>query len=611
MEKAKLTADKSHKRIDFLIDATKFAIIIISAIYLFGNFTPFYEAEDAFLYGIESINLSEGIYSISNELLSETGRWEFVGENWRKTVHNDAIPVAGIGTPILGAFFYLIGGNYGLFYLGPILGILFLIVYERVSTKLFGKYVGLLSLIFLATCHIFFRSAVLLNTDAILTLFFVPGVYYLIKFLRNKNENHVFLASTFFAVATLIKIPGLVYFPVELIIIAGYFAVQIINKKRVLLKGKNIGKPKNISFNYSLDRKKIIKILAFIFIPWMIFFSFWFSYNDYYYGGPFETYLSQKQGVEISSISYIDTLFIIEQKDFEQFKDYSKYLLPYQIPATYNRVSENFDNLFGKNWPGLLSPLIIIIPLIITFREKQKRTEIIVMSVFIVGILWFSSGQASIERAAMGLPSRFMLPALSLSFILLSFMIMKLLNSKNFERIPSTQKNIIIFKKIFVVGLGIFFVVAFYFTPPVQMIVTDDIPFKNPQIYAEKYPPDLEGMTVNSVIVSVHNDQALAYNAIPFVMINANGTIPEAVALLKEIISDGYDVYVFKESIWSNIEKETWIDLIENHQIVLKDHSTTFCKMFNAESVSGESDNICFKTNKPDLPQSLVEKIFG
>ena len=97
------------KRYDLLIDLTKIAIIIISGIYLFGNFTPFYEANDAFLYGIESINLSKGIYSISNELLSETGRWEFVGENWRITVQGDSIPIAGIGTPILGAFFYLVG----------------------------------------------------------------------------------------------------------------------------------------------------------------------------------------------------------------------------------------------------------------------------------------------------------------------------------------------------------------------------------------------------------------------------------------------------------------------------------------------------------------------
>jgi hypothetical protein len=586
----------SNNKIDLLIDLSKIAIILIAAIYLFGNFTPFYEAKDAYLYGIEAINLSEGVYSISNELLTETARPEFVGENWRKTIHNDAVPAPGIGTPLLGALFYIFGGYYGLFYLGPILGILLLITFERISTKLFGKYVGFLSLLFLATCHILFRSAVLPNTDAILTLFFIPGIYYLIKFLKNKDGKTIFLASSFFAIAALIKIPGIIYFPIELFLIFGYFILQKINNKKI--EKRNIRNNFKTNFNL-ISKKKIIKISILLFIPWIIFFGFWFSHNDFYYGAPTTTYLSIKPGVEISSSSHIGTLLTLEQRDYDQFKDYSKYLLPYQIPAIYNKVSENLDDIFSKNWPGLISPFIIILALIISFREKQKRTEIIVMSFFIAGIIWFYSGQSSVERASFGLPSRFMLPALSLSFILLSYLIVKLLKSNIFENIPRSKNHTKIFKKIFIVGLGIFFIGAFYFTPPIQIFVNEDISFKNPQIYAERYPLDLEGITENDVIVSIHNDWAIEYDAIPFVITYQREINPESATLLKKIILDGYDVYVFKEVPWDKNEKVIWFYLIENYQIVFKDHSTTFCKMFIVETEHEKSDDICISIKEP------------
>jgi hypothetical protein len=117
----------SRNNIDWLIDFSKIIIILIAAMYLIGNFTVYYEAKDAYLYGIEAVNFSEGIYSISNELLTETGKIEFVGDNYRKTIQGDAVPSSGVGTPLLGTLFYILGGQYGLFYLGPILGILFLI----------------------------------------------------------------------------------------------------------------------------------------------------------------------------------------------------------------------------------------------------------------------------------------------------------------------------------------------------------------------------------------------------------------------------------------------------------------------------------------------------
>ncbi|WP_299290920.1 glycosyltransferase family 39 protein [Nitrosopumilus sp.] len=568
---------------DSLINLVKISVIIIAGIYLIGNFTPYYEAKDAYLYGIEAINFSKGIYSMSNVLLEETGRMEFVGDNYRKTIHGDAVPSSGVGTPLLGALAYMIGGYYGLFYLGPILGILFLIIFERISTKLFGKYVGLLSLLFLTTCHIVFRSAVLPNTDAILTLFFIPGIYYLIKFFKNKDEKTIFLASTFFAIASLVKIPGIVYFPLELVLILGYVVYQKINQRKLSSEWK---------WKNKINKKKILKISVLLFIPWIIFFGFWFSYNNYYYGGPTTTYLSVKYGVEISSSSHIGTLFVIEQRDFDQFKDYSKYLLPYQIPATYNKVTNNFDDVLGKHWPGLISPLIILLALVVSFKQKEKRIEILVMSSFIAGIIWFFAGQSSVERASVGLPARFMLPALSLFFIVLSYLIIKILKSEFIHKNPFGNKKTKIFRNFVIVILGVFFIGAFYFTPPIQMFISEDIQFKDPRIFAERYPLDTSQIPENSIIVSHHNDWAIDYGAIPFVLHFQHGINPESVSLLKKSVSEGYDAFIFKQPTVKG-EKSTWSNLAENYDLVFIEHSEKFCRIIISEDK--ESDSVCME----------------
>lgn len=152
-----LVHSSSKSKSDLAIGICKIVVISVSAIYLLGNFIPFYEAQDAHLYGIGSVFLSQGTYEISNPLFEETGKFEFIGSNWNPTVQETMIPIAGVGTPILGVIAYVIGGYYGLFYLGPVLGILLLIIYERISMNLFGKYISFLALLFFASCHIFFK----------------------------------------------------------------------------------------------------------------------------------------------------------------------------------------------------------------------------------------------------------------------------------------------------------------------------------------------------------------------------------------------------------------------------------------------------------------------
>ena len=76
-------------------------IFIVFAVYVIGSFEPYYEGTDSYLYGIVAKNLVVGDYSISNNLLEETGRDEFVGGNWVETIHETAIPVGYPNSPSL------------------------------------------------------------------------------------------------------------------------------------------------------------------------------------------------------------------------------------------------------------------------------------------------------------------------------------------------------------------------------------------------------------------------------------------------------------------------------------------------------------------------------
>ena len=110
------------------INLAKIALIVFSSLYLIGNFDPFYEGVDSLLYGLTAIELSTNdSYQISNLLLENSGKWEFIPHQWVKTIHNTAIPRSNPGLPFLATLSYSIGGDYGLFYLGPIFTIALLI----------------------------------------------------------------------------------------------------------------------------------------------------------------------------------------------------------------------------------------------------------------------------------------------------------------------------------------------------------------------------------------------------------------------------------------------------------------------------------------------------
>jgi len=170
-----LISEYLHKKSnqDFLIKITKIIILGFFSFSLISNAIPFYLGFDDVNYGITAINLSQGNFAITNELLQETGNSQFIPNSYVVTPNNTAISKSAVGINALGAFSYLVGGFYGLLYFGPIVTIILLIIYERITTKLFGSLIGLISILFLIADWQFFFVGLRFLTDNIFSLFFI------------------------------------------------------------------------------------------------------------------------------------------------------------------------------------------------------------------------------------------------------------------------------------------------------------------------------------------------------------------------------------------------------------------------------------------------------
>lgn len=585
------------KKSDFALNLAKIFIIVFVSIYLLGNFQPFYEGKDAYFYGIVSVNLSEGIFSTTNELLQETGRDEFVGSNWIKTVHNTTVPQSGTGLSAIGAFFYLVGGYHGLFYLSSIFAILLLIFSERIATNLFGKYVGFLTLLFLGTSNLLYRNSIELQTEGVLSFLFILGTFYLVKYLRQKKDSNLLLASILFAVLPFIKLSAVAFFPVEILLVSGYFVIQVIKQEKpnITLEKKNSIRYYSGLFFSKFMRKKTLKTTTMILVPWLIFIASYMIYHDYYFGDPLTNYGSLI-GFDYLYDTSPSSFVKFEIQNFENVKEYSKYLLPYQLPAVYNRADQNLDDIFGNNWLGIIALLGLFSTLLASLYSKNKRLEMIVFTSLIAANVWFFSAITTEERAATGVAGRFMLPVFTLSSMMFGFLIFEFFKSKLCKKKLYIQKTLKSLKIVVFVILLFFFLFSFYYWPTVEGFIEKGLKFKNPDKYASRYPLDMEGLSENSVILAQSTDRVIDYGFIPFSLDQPKSISQESIDLLRKTIQDSYEVYVFKEPT-SNQEKESLKFLISNHGIILKDYSNSFCKIELTDKKDGTqmTDQICIE----------------
>lgn len=576
-----------RKKSDTILIVAKIALISLSGLFLIGNFNPYFEGNDAYSYAIATKLLVDGSIFYSNELLELTGRSEFIPQDHMLT--NDgqtALPAGYVGFFGITALAYLLGGDYGLFFLGPISGIIFLIVSERISTHFFGKYVGLLTLLFLSTNHYLFRTSLNLQNEAIFTTFFLLGCYFLINFLKNNKKIYLLTASSFLVFSTATRLNGIVSFPVEIIMVMGFFFILKYHPKFVNKKFKIF--PSDL--NYSISKKYILKILVITIVPWLIFFLFYMIYFGYFFDDPLTTHVVVIQGSE-NTDKQMSSILKLDSKNFENVKQYSKYLLPYQFPRVVD-LSEDFSqstsNFFGDNWLGVIALSFLIFLNIVSLKTKSKRLEIIVFSLMIFSTVWFFSSVTTESRAIRGVPGRYMFPAFTLNYMIIGFAIFQLLYyfKNNFKRIISIP---IISFIMFI--LVLFFIFAYVFSPPIQAISNETFQFNDPTEFEQRLSLDIQKISTNDVVITLNTYDALDYGLIPFNPKMVEYKIREdSFELLQTIDEQNYNIYIFKNIDWKN--KLLYESLLNKKNISFLDYSPSLCKVIFHENNSESNVNV-------------------
>jgi len=595
---AKKVIQKFLKKNDFFYNIIKITIIVFFSYSMFAYFQQFSPGGDSELYGYSAINLSKGQYEIKNDFLQQTGSINFIPNNFRLTQFNTLVPAGNIGIYVLASFTYLVGGYYGLFYLGPVLATLLLICSERIGTNLFGKFAGLITLILVATDFIIYTRGQELGTDIIFTLFVLIGCFFLVKSLKNiQNYKNILLSSTFLSLAVFFRMNGIIFFPFELLIIVGYFIFELYKTDKKI-RITNWG-------NLINSTRKYAKFLFFLIVPWLIFFLFFLSYNNYFFGGPLTTYEDVKCQVRLNCPEKENIIFSFLRMDSERLewiKHYSVPLIPDGITEKLQALAPiNTDEILGKNWLSIISLFMIGGILIFSIKSKNKQTEVIVIICFIVATLSFYSMSYIISTSNNinpDLQDRYMISNVPLSSLLIGFFLSTLINKKLV--IPNDLKlSKKYFKIIMIILIIIFLIFSLNESRAIEKVKGIGFFVKNPEVQANKLTKSLEGLGAESVIIDHRGRRALGYDAIAFNW--ALGDPNSTFLNLKKVFESGYDVYTFKKYYTSGDPPTSFYKMLESkHGIILKDYSKTFCKMINTNvTMNSENnpkgDSVCYQ----------------
>jgi len=474
----------------FSLGTIKIIIIILASVYLIGSFATYYEGKDAFLYGSGGIDIIQGSYEYTNEILQKTDfDYIFAAGPYVETKHDTLIPDGSFGMLPLAGFSYLLGGYYGLFYLGPITTILFLIISERVVTKLFGGFAGLAVLIFLSTDKTLLNVGSQLLTDSVFSLLLILGCFFLIKFLKEKTNTSILFCSSFLAAATFFRYAGAIFLLIEILLISGYFLFEYIKTRK---KNVEISDSSNLDLNLTnvfskIKIKKILKISLYILGPWSIFFIFLFSFNIYFFGEPFTTYFEQRQGAETGNIILSSLTF-----DSERFESIKSYSVSYAPDRTYFlvRMISLGEVLLNQYSLSIISFTYLFSALLISIYFKINRTEIIVFIVFILSLLSFYSSNSLVSLT--GITGRYMIPALPLSFGIIGYLMYRAWKI-DYQRIPIKYFQIFSksWKGFLIIIFALFFLSTLYYSQSIDsLLIKQNFEFKNPQNFADRYPLD-------------------------------------------------------------------------------------------------------------------------
>lgn len=609
---------EKERQSGLLVNIAKIAIIFFVGLFLVGFFLPFYEyPNDSRGYGLHSIRLSNGEYEYTNELLESTGKWEYVPGSQIKTENNVSIPDSMPGLAAIGSVIYLVSDHIGLFYLGPIVMISILITSERIATYCFGRYVGLLVLIFLATNEFVFLIGRGFTTSNLFVLSFLFGTFFLIRFLRERRSIDVLLASVFFTIPAFFRLNGIMLVPTELLIITGYFFLQTIKEVRFQKNTKE-----NRSFFKHLYRKflrrKSIKIIGLILIPYIIFLSFFASFNSYYFNDPLTSIYNTERLYKDPSVAKLENFFIIDVKRVEH---YFNHFMPYPInrvnslvndyDMTQQQVTDPFGSkilefvneisqkIGGLNL-GILSFLILTVSCLVAIRSKKADMEISVFSVLIFAvILFYSTLLLSWNRQGSG---RDVLPLYPLFYMILSCLIIRILQMNFSNRIKSNYNSIKKISKVTLLSVLIIFIpVSFFYADYTQIIKKDGLNFKDPFVLAEGFPISIIEEIPKNGIVLTHYDShsVIAYGAMIFHATGVEQDIDSQLyqnmlETMEDTLTKGYKIYAFKEPVIEQ-ERDFQVELVTKTQFVLKEYSENFCQIVLDDTGIEKNDEVCLK----------------
>jgi len=182
----------------YVIVIIKITVISFFSFYLIDHPFAWYFGSDSTVYAISSIDLANGTYGFTNELMQRFHGGPFIPAQWVSTIHDTAIPGIQIGLVLVGSTAYFLAGPVGLYYIGPISAVFLFISVERIGTKLFGPIPGLVTLILFVTSAMVLWTGRFLGTDIIFSLFLILGFFYFVKFFNCLGGKNIFLASVFF-----------------------------------------------------------------------------------------------------------------------------------------------------------------------------------------------------------------------------------------------------------------------------------------------------------------------------------------------------------------------------------------------------------------------------
>jgi len=591
-----------------ILNVLKIGIIIFVSFSLIANFLPYYNLIDSLIYGYTGIGLTQGTYGITNELLEKTGDIFHIPTFYAISVFGYAIPFASAGMLGISALAYLLGGYYGLFYVGPIFTILLLIISERVATKWFGSFVGLLTLVFVSASGVIYYWGLALMTDNIFTVFFILGCFYLIKFFHEKRERLILLSTIFFVVSAFVRFIGMSIFPIEILLIVGFFIAQRFRETKNELISSNKS-PKNnftlvIKHTFSqINSKKVLKIGIIVLVPWFVYFSFWFNYNSYYYGDPFTNYYDQTNP---SQPDLFSSIFTFDSERLESIQFYLTVILPDELNQYSEKTVPLDFELLEDNWTSTFSFFVIVSAITIAMYYKTNRIEIIVLTTFVTIFLLFYSSEYG---RSVNTLNRFVIPVLPFSFMLFSYLIFKI-GKINLRSVSKKSPNIStkIFRITFFSVVAIFLFISLWNSMAIEKPLQNNFKISNPQNSMERYP--LEKLPPNSIIVIQRSQKIIEYEAIPFKPYQRSWFNPgdelhiekvkeDRIQILETLIEEGYPAFTFK--INGNHRDVLFFRYLEAEQgIILKDYSKTFCKMviveneFVRDGKDLESDDFCY-----------------